>query len=312
MNTKCRQTDQLGPKNHSHTTPIFIRWPSHYRTDLSRKKQIGKLHFQRISPTKHSYRVYYSVGNADEGIYLQMTENGTSFVRETTFDSFPLFQRIHNNDETFSLKAKNSDQFVTWEDCTKFTLQLEQGLVSACDNKLAFDSGKSKNAKSNIDEGSTHDDRSPHDDRFGNIPISFLGLANQLRFYVLLKTYSEDDDAILFIYLVDRFSLGSLLYSRGQWNGSLPDSQFLEGPFQHHLPLVIAAKKSTPQAPKIIDELIKLLQEVDEKSAPNNNFEKPLEVNHIEQHEDGIVIHDKRNNSKFCREPLNQNEGEGK
>ena len=309
MNTKCRQTDQLGPKNHSHTTPIFIRWPSHYRTDLSRKKQIGKLHFQRISPTKHSLRVYYSVGNADEGIYLQMTENGTSFVRETTFDSFPLFQRIHNNDETFSLKAKNSDQFVTWEDCTKFTLQLEQGLVSACDNKLAFDSGKSKNAESNIDEGSTHDNRSPHDDRFGNIPISFLGLANQLRFYVLLKTYSEDDDAILFIYLVDRFSLVSL--DEKLWNGSLPDSQFLEGPFQHHLPLLVAAEKSSPQS-DFLDELIKLHQKVDEKHVPNNNFEKLLEVNHIEQHEDGIVIHDKRNNSKYCREPLDLNEGEGK
>ena len=301
MNTKCRQTDQLGPRNHFHMTPAFIQWPSHYRTDLSRKKQIGKLHFQRIYPTKHSLRVYYSVGNADEGIYLQMTENGTSFVRETTFDSFPLFQRIYNDDETFSLKAKISDQFVTWEDCTKFTLQLEQGLVSACNNKLAFDSGKSKNAESNIDEGS------PHDDRFQNIPISFLGLTNQLRFYVLQKIYIVDEP-ILYIYLIDRFSLGSLLDSK-LWNGSLPDSQFLEGPFQHHLPLVIAADNITPEN-DILDELIH--QKVDEKHASNNNFEKLLEVNHIEQHEDGIVIHDKRNNSKFCRESVDHFEGEGK
>ena len=50
--------------------------------------------------------MYYTIGNNENGIFLQVIANGTNFVNETTFDNFPEFQRIHNVDGSFAHKSK--------------------------------------------------------------------------------------------------------------------------------------------------------------------------------------------------------------
>ena len=132
-----RQPEQVGPRNLSQKTPTFIRWPSRFPTDINRKRLIGNKHskYEYFKET-FIFRVYYTFGNKNTGVYLQMTENGPDFVNETSFGNFPEFQRIHNADGSFSLKAKKHEQLVALDNCTTFNLPRPgEGLISTCTNK---------------------------------------------------------------------------------------------------------------------------------------------------------------------------------
>ena len=85
-------------------------------------------------------------------MYLQMNANGTtSVVNRTTFDNFPEFQRIHNNDGTFSLISM-SDQFVTQENCTNFKLfEFEEGLTATC-NQSVLEKVQFRTKEARLDE----------------------------------------------------------------------------------------------------------------------------------------------------------------
>ena len=85
-------------------------------------------------------------------MYLQMNANGTtSVVNRTTFVNFPEFQRIHNNDGTFSLISM-SDQFVTQENCTNFKLfEFEEGLTATC-NQSVLEEVKLRTKKARLDD----------------------------------------------------------------------------------------------------------------------------------------------------------------
>ena len=144
-----------------------------------------------------------------------MTENGPDFVSETTFDNFPEFQRIHNADGSFSLKAKKHERLVALDNCTTFILPRPgKGLVSTCNNKSFPEEGKlrrkrmrspisyitkeevnsTKEVKVSEDgeRGDENVNQNPVKEKLKLEPVSrnvfnFIGSPNQLRFFVVKK-----------------------------------------------------------------------------------------------------------------------------
>ena len=207
-------------------------------------------------------------------MYLQLTENETKFVSETTFDNFPEFQRIHNADGSFSLKAKKAEQLVSLENCTKFKLRNEEGLQSTCSNK-SFP-GKEKSIRRRALDLDLEHDYDYYDEKQEDLIIgiqgkskstnyfNFFGSPSQLRFYVVKKVLGNEGE-------------------RGNLYFLLSEDSDLPRGGNHYRPLKITGGQELQQKPTAFEKLL----EVHNPSLDNRGF---------------IVLNDKvgNNSSRFC------------
>ena len=204
-----------------------------------------------------------------------MTENGPDFVTETTFDNFPEFQRIHNADGSFSLKAKKHEQLVVLDNCTTFILPRPgKGLVSTCNNKtfpVEVKLRRKRQVSEPFDDPTLRYDREPdlvkEKIKFATVPsnsFNFIGSPNQLRFFVVKKNLGiEKSEQSLYFLLAEESDLPKSA------NGT------------HYRPFKITGGQ--------------------ELHKQRGKFEKLLEVHNLELVDGGnFVLDDKVNNKRFC------------
>lgn len=155
----------------------------------------------------------------ETGMYLQMDANVSHFVNETTFTKFPEFRRIQNEDGSFSLKAKKSDQLVMFKNCSKFTFHQHKGLRTACEStSMAFYLNHQRNVAVTAPRTLNN--------------YSFFASPAQLRFYVVKKELGVERAPASLYFLLAEDSI-------------LPES---DGSFRHYRPFKVTGGKELHKA----------------------------------------------------------------